>query len=302
MTKAKILAAAALAAFATPAHAQSIGVNAAIRNSVTIKTASDAAPRPAKLKERVSQGDAIATAAASTLQILLLDRTTITVGANARLKIDRFVYDPGRRASAVGASVAKGAFRFMSGKAMRGAPGQSSITTPVATIGVRGTIVEGVVGADAARIARGESAVGAGAGNDANATLIILRGPGAATQGDERPGGIDVIMGATTTSMDRPGLALFVPAPGQAAIGPFVISDAGLAALTDLLRASPDARRSGTIDIEGNPIVDMILECEGGSLSEIIRVDPIVGSNQSSSQLISSSSSSSSSGGCRTGG
>ena len=300
MMKASLVAAVAVAALAGPAQAQTVGVNAAIRNNVAIKTARDTELRPARLKERVGLGDDIVTAAASVLQILLLDRTSLTVGANARMKVDRFVYDPARSASSVGASVAKGAFRFMSGKAMRGAPGQSSVTTPAASIGIRGTIFEGAVGPDAVRIARGETAVGNAAANNDAATLIVLRGPGTRAQGDERPGAIDVTMGAQMVTLDRPGLALFVPGPDTPAIGPFAISDAGLAMLHELLRTSPDARRTaGGIDLESNPIVDMMLECEsgfaesGGDHRQIVS-----GISSSSISSSSSSSSSSSAGGC----
>jgi hypothetical protein len=256
-----------LAALATvvPAQAQVVGVNAAIRNTVQMKTVANPALHRAVLKERVGLGDDIATGQASVLQILLLDRTSFTVGANARVKIDRFVYDPNRQASAVGASIAKGAFRFMSGKATHGMPGQSSVKTPVASIGIRGTMFEGAVGADAVRIARGESAVGAAAGaDDDTATLIVLRGPGAGALSGETPGAIDVTANGQTVAVERAGLALFVPGPNAAPIGPFQLSDAGLAALHDLLRTTPTRRnRKNNIDFAGNPIIDRTFECSG---------------------------------------
>jgi hypothetical protein len=264
----------ALAA-SSAAQAQAVGVNAAIRNSVQMKTSADRALRKAVLKERVSLNDDIVTGQASVLQILLLDRTSFTVGANARAKIDRFVYDPNRKASAVGASVAKGAFRFMSGKPTHAMPGQSGIRTPVASIGVRGTIVEGVVGEDANRIARGEASVGAAAGSDAGATLIVLRGPGRATQGNETPGAIDVTTAQGVVAVEAPGLALFIPGPNASPVGPFQISDAGLDALHMLLRTNPDRKGSqASILFENSPIVDMTFECEGGGFQF---VDPVTG-------------------------
>jgi FecR protein len=279
MSKTLFVAAALLAVSSNNVSAQSkpVGVNAAIRNTVMMKTASDAAMRKAVLRERVSLGDSIQTAAASVLQILLLDRTSFTVGANAKVKIDRFVYDPDRKASAVSASVAKGAFRFMSGKTLRGAPGQSSISTPAASIGIRGTIFEGAVGSDAIRIARGESGLGGVAGADPNtATLIVLRGPGRATQGDEKAGAIDVTAGGQTVAVEAPGLALFVPGPESKPIGPFMISDAGLDALHALLRTSPDPRRGrSALGVEGNPVVDQTFECEGGFAQAGPTVPPV---------------------------
>jgi FecR protein len=297
--KAIIIAAALSGLIATPpALAQTVGVNAAIRNQVQIATGTDRTLRKAVLKERVGLGDDVATGPASVLQILLLDRTTVTVGANARMRIDRFVFDPNRSASAVGASVAKGAFRFMSGKALRGSPGQSSIRTPVGSIGVRGTIFEGVVGPDAVRIAMGEQAVGTVTANAESATLIVLRGPGAATQGDERRGAIDFEANGKVIAMEQPGLALFVPAPDAAPIGPFAISDAGLLALHDLLRTSPTRRAAGDFAPETNPVVDFIFECEASSFSPIV-FDPVIPNSSSFSSSSSSiSSSSSSSAGC----
>ena len=91
----------------------------------------------AALRERVALADQVQTGQRSQLQVLLLDRAVFTVGANARLTIDRYVYDPAT-GRAFSATVAKGAFRFMSGR--RGDGSNSSIRTPVATIGIRGGV------------------------------------------------------------------------------------------------------------------------------------------------------------------
>jgi hypothetical protein len=244
------------------ANAQAVGINAAIRNKVMMKTRVDPAHRPAVLKERVSIGDNIQTAQASVLQVLLLDRTNFTVGSNARVTIDRFVYDPNRKASAVGVSVARGAFRFMSGKSLKGMPGRSAVTTPVASIGVRGTIFEVVVGPDAVRIALGEAGLTSrGAPDSETATLVVLRGPGANVPG-ETPGAIDVTANGQTVAVEQPGLAVFIPGPAQSPIGPFAISDRGLLSIHDLLRTTPDAPVdvAPAIEPQSNPLVDITLE------------------------------------------
>ena len=240
------LAAAALVAAptATVAQQNAVGVNSAIQNRVQIKRGA-AAPRAAVLKEQVLLNDQVSTGAASRLQIMLLDRSVFTVGANARIAIDRFVYDPARNSRASGVSVAKGAFRFMSGRGTGKPSGPVSVRTPVASIGIRGTIFEGVVGEDAIAIAAGEEAVGAAAGSDsANATLIVLRGPGPATQGDAAPGRIDVQVGERTIVLDRPGMAVYVPGPGAAPIQ-FQISQGGLRGLQGLLRTLPAGAAAG---------------------------------------------------------
>ncbi len=244
----------------TPAvAADTVGINAAIRNKVMTRAPSAAALRPAVLKARVSLGEQVVTQANSMLQILLLDRSSFTVGANAQVIIDRFVYDPDRSASAVGASVARGAFRFVSGKSIKGKPGQTKVRTPAASIGVRGTIFEGVVGADAIRIARGDDAAAGAKGNAGEATLVVLRGPAATAT--EPGGAIDVEANGEIIPVDRPGLAVFIPGAGQNAIGPFPLSDSGLLALHDLLRTTPDTRGDPiALDPEGNPIIDRTLE------------------------------------------
>ena len=138
-------------------------------------------------------------------------------------------------------------------------PGKTAITTPVASIGVRGTIFEGAVGPDAVRIAGIEAGAEGGKIDPETATLVVLRGPAATTT--EPGGAIDITANGDTITLDRPGMALFVPGPGQKPIGPFALSDNGLLALHDLLRTTPDARGGlATFDADGNPIVDRTLE------------------------------------------
>ncbi len=250
---------ASLAVFAAgisaPALAQTVGVNAAVVNDVRMASAANAPAHAAQVKERVSLGNQIATGRSSALQVLLLDRTNFQLGANARITVDKFVYDPARASSAVGLSVAKGAFRFMSGKPTHANPGQSSIRTPTASIGIRGTIVEGAVGEDAIGIAVREAGVPSVNGADpATASLILLRGPGAGARG-ESAGAIDVTANGTTVAVERSGYAVFVPGPGQAPVGPFLLSDEGLARLAALLN---DPRRRGSVNI-GDPLVQNLV-------------------------------------------
>src|SRR3569833_1140729 len=212
-----LLATAAFAAVpALPAAAQTVGVKDAVVNDVRMKTEAIPTVHRAAVKERVSLGNDIATGPASRLQVLLLDRTNFTLGANARLKVDRFVYDPSRSASSVGLSVTRGAFRFMSGKPLHANPGQSQINTPVASIGIRGTIVALAVGAAALSVIGHQPGVPATGADPDKATLIFLRGPGTGAQGGEQQGAIDVTAGGATRSISGSGQAFFVPGPGLA--------------------------------------------------------------------------------------
>jgi hypothetical protein len=195
--------------------------------------------KPAVLHDRVFLADQVQTDKASLLQILLLDRSTFTVGASARVTIDRFVYDPATNRRDVGISVARGAFRFMSGRSVGKPTGPVSVRTPVATIGIRGTIFEGVVGEEAEKIAEREPAVGKVKSDSDEASLIVLRGPGPRTQGDTTPGAIDVSAGDRTATLNEADLAAYVPRRGAAPIV-FRLSPAGLLALQSLLRPVPE--------------------------------------------------------------
>jgi hypothetical protein len=231
LSGAALLAFSIMPALADPA----IGTNAAIRNSVDTKAVTEPALHPAVIRAPVHIGDIVVSGDKSALQILLVDQSVFTVGANARMTIDKFVYDPSRGASDVAASIAKGAFRFMSGPSLAG-QGHNAISSPVATIGVRGTIVEGAVGPDALAVLDGQPGVSTAGGNPDTATLIVLRGPGHTNEGFDKPGAIDVTAGGVTVSVEHAGQAVFVAGPGQPPIGPFYLTDANFERLSALLR------------------------------------------------------------------
>ena len=230
-----------VAAFA----ATQVGVNAAVRNQVEMKTESDAALRPAIVKEPVHLGDLVVSGDKSSLQMLLIDHSVFTIGANARITIDRFVYDPDKGTTDIAASVAKGAFRFMSGR-LTGDAGKSAITTPVATIGVRGTIVEGAVGPDALDVLSAQPGAPKYDGDPANAVLILLDGPGRHGQGFDKPGAIDVNGQNDPITIDHAGEAIAF-LPGQPVFGPFDLSDAAYERLQALLTA---AQGEGGSDVQ----------------------------------------------------
>ena len=222
-----------------------IGINAAVRNTVQTRSANETQLRPAAVRGSVQIGDLIVSGNNSALQVLLLDQSVFTVGANARMVIDRFVYDPDRNASDVSASVARGAFRFMSGRSLSGA-GARAITTPVGSIGVRGTIVQGAVGPDVLKILEGQAGLPALTGDPATATLVVLVGPGAGNGGLDRIGAIDVEMGAKRIVVEHPGQAVLMW-PGQPPMV-FWLSDRAAQTLALLLTGAP----SGTSSVFGH--------------------------------------------------
>ena len=84
----------------------------------------------------VFMGDVIRTDGVGETQIRLSDNTRLVVGPNSLMTIDRFVLSSNSTASRVALTAVRGAFRFITGSSPKNA---YSITTPTATIGVRGT-------------------------------------------------------------------------------------------------------------------------------------------------------------------
>ncbi len=89
----------------------------------------------------VFMGDQISTNRSGRAQIRFVDNTRIVIGPAARLTIDAFVFS-GKTAETVTLSAVRGAFRFITGNSRKQA---YLIKTPVMTIGVRGTGLDGFV-------------------------------------------------------------------------------------------------------------------------------------------------------------
>jgi hypothetical protein len=105
--------------------------------------------------EDVVMGDAVNTRVKSRLQIMLLDQTAITMGENASLVIDEFVYDPDNADAALSASVAQGAFRLITGGVARNNPDGTKVKLPSAVLTIRGTTTQGSCDASGCIVALG---------------------------------------------------------------------------------------------------------------------------------------------------
>jgi hypothetical protein len=92
-------------------------------------------------EDSVYMGDQISTNRSGRAQIRFVDNTRIVIGPTARLTIDAFVFS-GKTAQTVTLSAVRGAFRFITGNSRKQA---YLIKTPVMTIGVRGTGLDGFV-------------------------------------------------------------------------------------------------------------------------------------------------------------
>lgn len=228
------------------AQAQQIGVNAAVKNSVTIRSENDAAARNAAVGGDVRLKDTIRSGEKSALQVLLLDETVFTVGAKAQLTVDRFIYDPDAGSGEMAASVARGAFRMMSGRTAKN-PRNVSVTTPVASMGVRGTIVEGAVGADVLSELAGLENIYAGRTLSDDATLIVLRGPGPDNRGFNRDGEVEVVTKAGRVVLRKPNAAVLIPDIDGEIIGPFDLPESAGLNVASQLGTVPDGEPTSEV-------------------------------------------------------
>lgn len=134
-----IVLSAVLVAFGSSAQAARVGVASVVKNQVNGSVAG-----VINVGTGVSENEVISTGAESSTQLLFRDETSLTIGPSSRLMLDRFVYNPNTRTGDVVVNVLQGTFRFVSGTAK---PGGYTIKTPAASIGLRGTVVEGFVNA-----------------------------------------------------------------------------------------------------------------------------------------------------------
>ena len=114
-----------------------IGVASAVSNRVESVVGGGA--RPLSVGGDVFARQMVRTGEASAAQLLFLDETSLSIGPSSEVTLDRFVYDPNRGSGNVVLNATRGAFRFVSGSQQ---PSSYQIRTPVATIGVRGTIFD----------------------------------------------------------------------------------------------------------------------------------------------------------------
>jgi hypothetical protein len=121
---------------AATAHGEAIGKAASVVPSADL--ARGTVVRTLTIDEALEQDDRIRTSQSGLIQVRFRDDTMLTIGPNSEILLDKFVFD-GSTAKSLSIEVVRGAMRFVSGTSNHNA---YEIKTPVATIGVRGTVVD----------------------------------------------------------------------------------------------------------------------------------------------------------------
>ena len=94
--------------------------------------------RVLRIGARIVHNERIRTTKYGTVQILFIDKTTLNIGPNSVLVIDKFAYNPADSTGEMVTTLAKGVLRFVGG--ILSHRGAAPVNTPVSAIGVRGGI------------------------------------------------------------------------------------------------------------------------------------------------------------------
>ncbi|WP_374367027.1 FecR domain-containing protein [Dongia sp.] len=234
------LATAAQAEIGTPA-----GVAGAVTGDVGITSPAKQITSPVAVAsgDGIVMGDNLSTGTDSRLQVMLLDESAITLGPDADLTIDEFVFDPANtNANTLAASLLKGTFRLVTGGVARENSEGTSLTLPNAVLTIRGTTVMGACAASC---------------------IVALAGSGDANTAAKKPSTVTLKSAKGEITLKRAGFFVEI-APDGTMSQPQRLTDAieqrfaGLfpsidtPGILDRARFSPDAR--GVIVASGQPI------------------------------------------------
>ncbi|MBU1247422.1 MAG: FecR domain-containing protein, partial [Proteobacteria bacterium] len=75
----------------------------------------------------------------STMGVIFRDDTRLSLGPNTELNIDEFIFDPLHDDMSFLAQMRTGSATFLTGKMAQIAPDKMQVSTPLTTIGIRGT-------------------------------------------------------------------------------------------------------------------------------------------------------------------
>ena len=95
--------------------------------------------QPASVGTEVQQYDQIYVGEGSEATVTFVDQTILTLAAQSALTIDEMVYDPAGQDNSALFTLAGGLMGLVSGDVLK--TGDMTVTTPVSTIGIRGTAV-----------------------------------------------------------------------------------------------------------------------------------------------------------------
>jgi hypothetical protein len=94
--------------------------------------------QPSTVNTPVEMNDTIITARARA-RLTFDDQTTVNITEQSKITIDEFVYDPKQGSGKLAMKMVQGTARYASGQIAKNSPQNVNVTTPTATVAVRGT-------------------------------------------------------------------------------------------------------------------------------------------------------------------
>jgi hypothetical protein len=129
--------------------AQQVGTATAV-NPSTETTPPGGSTTTLVVGARIVHKERIHTSTTGSVQLLFLDKSTLNIAPNTSLLIDEFVYDPASGNGHMLTRLTQGTLQYIGGKLSH--EGAATITTPSATIGIRGGTVTVDQGANGTQV------------------------------------------------------------------------------------------------------------------------------------------------------
>jgi hypothetical protein len=104
---------------------------------VATVTRGNAAPAALNVSDAIFKKDLLQTGANSSLGVTFDDETTFSLSANARIVVDEFIYEEGGKDNAAVFNIGRGTVAFVASQVAK--TGDMKISTPTASLGIRGT-------------------------------------------------------------------------------------------------------------------------------------------------------------------
>ena len=114
-----------------------VGEAVVIQNSV-VRVAGEATS-PVNVGDSMLRDEVVRTGSDSAARFVMADSTNLSIGPSATIKLDRTVFNDEHSYRDIAIRLTTGAFRFVTGHSEKAA---YKISTPLAAIGVRGTILD----------------------------------------------------------------------------------------------------------------------------------------------------------------
>jgi hypothetical protein len=118
-----------------PAISEKVGVTAAVNPTVTGQPPGQTV-RQLKIGSDVIHNERIRSTSEGSMQLILVDRTTLTISPNSDITINDFVFDRSANSGKLAVTIGKGLMRYVGGQVSHS--GEARITTPSASLGIRG--------------------------------------------------------------------------------------------------------------------------------------------------------------------